>query len=169
MWQSFICHKFCIFAKIKNMTAEHFIKALNLKPHPEGGYYSQVYGNEAVIDKKSISTIYYMLENEEFSAFHRLHECVEIWYYHAGASMNIYVIDESGELQVHKLGPDAEMQVVIKPEQWFAADIPSKNGFSLVGCAVGPAFSFNMFELAERENLLKDFPDHAEFIVKLTR
>ena len=150
------------------MEANEYIKKLKLEPHPEGGYYRQVFGNDAS-GKKDVSTIYYMLTDSDMSAFHRLHEMTEIWYYHAGEPLNIYVIDTDGKLIVHNLSPDGEMQVVIHPEQWFAADIPSKEGFCLVGCAVAPAFTFENFELGRKEELLQRFPQHAEVIQKLCR
>lgn len=150
------------------MDAKAYIEKLQLEPHPEGGYYRQVFGNDAS-GKKDISTIYYMLTDSDMSAFHRLHEMTEIWYYHAGEPLNIYVIDSDGKLIVHNLSPDGEMQVVIHPEQWFAADIPSKEGFCLVGCAVAPAFTFENFELGRKEELLQRFPQHAEVVQKLCR
>lgn len=150
------------------MEANEYIKKLKLEPHPEGGYYRQVFGNDAS-GKKDVSTIYYMLTDSDMSAFHRLHEMTEIWYYHAGEPFNIYVIDTDGKLIVHNLSPDGEMQVVIHPEQWFAADIPSKEGFCLVGCAVAPAFTFENFELGRKDELLKQFPQHAEVIGRLCR
>ena len=142
------------------------IEKLQLEPHPEGGYYRQLYGNDAM-GKKDISTIYYMLTNNDISAFHRLHGVTEIWYYHAGEPLNLYVIDAVGNLVVHNLSPDGEMQVVIHPEQWFAAEIPSKAGFCMVGCAVAPAFSFENFELGDKNTLLKQFPQYAELIGRL--
>ena len=150
------------------MEANEYIKKLKLEPHPKGGYYRQVFGNDAT-GKKDISTIYYMLTDSDMSAFHCLHAMTEIWYYHAGEPLNIYVIDPDGKLTVHNLSPDGEMQVVIHPEQWFAADIPSKEGFCLVGCAVAPAFTFENFELGRKEELLQRFPQHAEVIQKLCR
>lgn len=151
-----------------NTTAQHYIDKLGLEPHPEGGYYRQLYGNDAS-GKKDVSTIYYMLTANDISAFHRLHGVVEIWYYHAGQPLNLYVIDTEGNLTIHNLSPDGEMQVVIQPEEWFAAEIPSKNGFCLVGCAVAPAFTFENFELAKKEDLLHDFPQHKVLIERMCR
>ena len=148
------------------MDAKAYIEKLQLEPHPEGGYYRQVFGNDAS-GKKDVSTIYYMLTNSDMSAFHCLHGMTEIWYYHAGEPLNIYVIDTDGKLTVHNLSPDGEMQVLIHPEQWFAADIPSKEGFCLVGCAVAPAFTFENFELGRKDALMKQFPQHAEVIGRL--
>ena len=149
-------------------SATEYIKTLNLQPHPEGGWYRQVYGNDES-GEKQISTIYYMLYGEDFSAFHRLHEVVEIWYYHAGHPLDIYVISPNGELTVHHLSADGEMQVVIEPEQWFAAELPGKKGYSLVGCAVAPAFTFGNFELAKKGELLHDFPQHKVLIERMCR
>ena len=146
---------------------QEIIEKLHLEPHPEGGYYRQLYGNDAS-GKKDVSTIYYMLTDSDKSAFHRLHGVTEIWYYHSGEPLNIYVIDIDGKLTVHKLSPDDEMQVVILPEQWFAAELPSKKGYCLVGCAVAPAFSFENFELGQKEALMQQFPQYAELIERLT-
>ena len=47
-------------------SATEYIKTLNLQPHPEGGWYRQVYGNDES-GEKQISTIYFMLCVEDFS------------------------------------------------------------------------------------------------------
>ena len=150
-----------------NTECKSIIEMLQLEPHPEGGYYRQLYGNDST-GKKDISTIYYMLTGNDKSAFHRLHGMMEVWYYHAGEPLNLYVIDAEGHLTVHKLSPEDEMQVVIHPEQWFAAEIPSKKGYCLVGCAVAPAFSFENFELGHKDTLMQQFPQHTELIERLT-
>ena len=150
-----------------NTEYQRIIEKLQLEPHPEGGYYRQLFGNDDT-GKKAISTIYYMLTGNDKSAFHCLHGVTEIWYYHAGEPLSIYVIDTEENLTVHHLSPDGEMQVVILPEQWFAAEIPSKKGFCLVGCAVAPAFSFENFELGQKDTLMRQFPLHAELIERLT-
>lgn len=151
----------------KNTAYQSIIEKFQLKPHPEGGYYRQLYGNDET-GKKDISTIYYMLTGNDKSAFHRLHGVTEIWYYHAGEPLDIYVIDIDGNLNVHNLSPEGEMQVVILPEQWFAAEIPSKEGFCLVGCAVAPAFSFENFELGHKDTLVEQFPQYDKLFERLT-
>ena len=151
----------------KNTAYQSIIEKFQLKPHPEGGYYRQLYGNDET-GKKDISTIYYMLTGNNKSAFHRLHGVTEIWYYHAGEPLDIYVIDIDGNLTVHNLSHEGEMQVVILPEQWFAAEIPSKEGFCLVGCAVAPAFSFENFELGHKDTLVEQFPQYDKLFERLT-
>ena len=148
------------------MDATEYIQKLGLVPHPEGGYYRQLFGNDET-GEKALSTIYYLLTANDMSAFHRLHNRVEVWYFHAGEPLNIYVINPDGTLTVHHLSEQDEMQVVIQPEQWFAADIPSKTGFCLVGCAVAPAFSFENFELGNKSELQSQFPQHTDLIERL--
>ena len=146
---------------------QRIIEKLQLEPHPEGGYYRQLYGNDDT-GTKDVSTIYYMLTDSDISAFHRLHGVTEIWYYHAGEPLNLYVIDTEGVLTVHHLSLDGEMQVIVYPEQWFAAEIPSKKGYCLVGCAVAPAFSFENFELGHKDAMMQQFPQLAELIERLS-
>lgn len=149
------------------MTKAEYIEKLQLLPHPEGGYYKQIFGNDST-GEKDISTIYYMLADDDISSFHRLHNVVEIWYYHAGEELTLYVIHPDGTLNTHTLAADKEMQLVIHPEEWFAAEIKSKKGFTLVGCAVAPAFTFENFELADKEKLAKTYPQHRELIERLS-
>ena len=87
------------------MEYQKIIETLQLAPHPEGGYYRQLFGNDDT-GSKAISTIYYMLTNNDISAFHRLHGVTEIWYYHAGEPLNLYVINTEGDLTVHNLSPN---------------------------------------------------------------
>jgi Uncharacterized conserved protein len=61
------------------------------------------------------------------------------------------------------------MQVIIELEQWFAAEILSKKGFTLAGYAVTPAFKFDGFELGNKDELFNRFPQHAELIKRLCR
>ncbi len=89
-------------------TAQYYIDKLELEPHPEEGYYRQLYGNDAS-GKKDVSTIYYMLTANDISAFHRLHGVVEIWYYHAGEPLNLYVIDTTELIRTSQSWDGAEL------------------------------------------------------------
>jgi predicted cupin superfamily sugar epimerase len=41
--------------------------------------------------------------------------------------------------------------------------------FALVGCTVAPGFDFCDFELGKREELVRLFPQHRDWIERLTR
>lgn len=64
------------------MEAQHWIERLNLEPHPEGGWYRQTYRASLMLpsaalpgftgDRAASTAIYFLLEGDQFSAFHRL-------------------------------------------------------------------------------------------------
>lgn len=154
------------------METKDIINNLGLIPHPEGGYYKRMFcsENKSIGGKNLMSSIYYLLEKEDFSAFHRL-SSVEVWFFHIGEPINIYIFNKQGKLETYSLSSQItdNFQLAIETNTWFAAEIPSKKGYSLVSCAVSPEFSFNNFELAKREELLKEYPQYQSIINKLTR
>jgi hypothetical protein len=163
-----------------NKLAEFYITNLNLQPHPEGGYFSEVYRSEEAIDKKSLpsrydgkrsfsTSIYFLLEGEQISKFHRL-KSDEQWHFYDGCAVNIYIINEQGELSMVRLGKEISngevFQTVIKGNHWFAAELADKSSFCLVGCVVSPGFEFSDFEITIGEELMKKFPQHKELVKK---
>ena len=154
------------------MEAKEIINKLGLVPHPEGGYYKRTFcsAKQSIDCKYVMSSIYYLLEKEDFSAFHRL-SSVEVWFFHIGEPINIYILNKEGKLETHSLSSQISdnFQLAIEPNTWFAVEIPSKKGFSLVSCAVAPEFSFNNFELANKEELIKEYPQYQSIINRLTR
>ena len=86
-------------------SAEYYIEHLEMEPHVEGGYFK-----ECLLEKEERnlwSSIYFMLAKGEVSHFHRL-KSDEVWYYHDGNALTIYMIDEAGKLTAAKLGLDLE-------------------------------------------------------------
>ncbi|MCF0144988.1 MAG: cupin domain-containing protein, partial [Eubacterium sp.] len=106
----------------------------------------------------------------EVSHFHQLEED-ELWYFHDGNALNIYEIDENGELHKIELGRDAANgevpQYLVKKGSIFGS-VMKKEGYSLVGCMVAPAFSYEHFRLFERSELMEKYPQHEEIIKLLT-
>ena len=164
-----------------NSKARVYIKKLQLKKHPEGGYYREVYrsGEKILSDhlpnryksSRNFSTsIYFLLEGNQFSAFHQL-KSDELWHFYDGSDLKVYIINPGGDLILRKLGrsDDAEFQIAIEKHCWFAAEVEDKKSFSLFGCTVSPGFEFEDFELGKREFLIKKFPQHNTLIQKLTR
>ncbi len=158
-------------------TASYWINHLQLQPHPEGGFYKEVFRSEtevmrppSLLTKKACTSIYYLLEGEDFSGFHRI-ASDEIWYFHKGVPLHIHVIDENGEHLTLELSDEStgNLSVVVRAGLWFAAEIPSKSSFTLVSCAVAPGFEFNEFEMAVKEQLTVLYPQHADLFAKLTR
>ncbi len=162
-------------------TAETLVKKLNLAPHPEGGFYSRTYQSRLSVffgekqsTKRAASTaIYYLLDKDNFSAFHRI-KSDEIWHHYDGSPLVIHMIDAAGNYLKKILGhpintENAEFQITVPATVWFAAELIHPSSHALVGCTVSPGFEFRDFELAERSALVKQFPEQQALITRLTR
>lgn len=159
------------------MNAQHWIDRLGLQPHPEGGWYKETYragfqvtpqGGTAATS--AVTSIHYLLENEEFSSFHRI-AYPEIWYHHEGGAFDIHEIDSAGNYRVRRLGKGEgeHLSLVVEPGVWFAAEVAGKEGYGLVSCAVAPGFDFAVFEMGRREVLFPAYPQHEEVLLRLCR
>lgn len=165
------------------MTVNQIIQLLELQPHPEGGYYKEVYRSEGSISEaclpntfqgeRSISTsIYYLLQKGDFSAFHRI-KSDEIWHYYYGGNVLLHLLHPDGNYQCKVLGSDiikgATFQLVIPAGTWFAAEPGPGNDFTLAGCTVAPGFDFADFQLAAKSELTQQYPNHQSLISRLCR
>jgi uncharacterized protein len=165
------------------MLTEMLIKKFEMLPHPEGGWFKENYRSGEEIEAHALPTrfndrrvfstaIYFLLEQGNFSAFHRI-KSDECWHFYAGDTLLIYVIDASGELQVIELGndfaKDQQVQFVVPANCWFASRPAPGSLFSFVGCTVAPGFHFADFELANAESLCAVYPQHAAIIEELCR
>jgi len=161
--------------------AQNYIKQLQLKKHPEGGYFKEVYRSGEIIlpehlpkrykKSRNFSTsIYFLLEGKQISTFHLL-QSDELWHFYDGSSIILYVINQKGELSIKKLGKkkDCELQLTIEKQNWFAAELEDKKSFSLFGCTVSPGFEFEDFKMGRRDVLIKNFPLHSDLIKRLTK
>jgi predicted cupin superfamily sugar epimerase len=163
--------------------AAYWIDKLQLTSHVEGGAFREVYRSELVIprqalplffqgDRHAATHIYFLLRKGQFSAFHRI-ASDEGWHFYAGDSLLVYEITHNGRLITHHLGGDPEKRTtffsVVSAGSWFASALADGGEYGLVGCTVAPGFDFADFELADRETLAAQYPEHAELIHKFTR
>lgn len=153
-------------------TGKYFIEKLGMKEHPEGGYYKEHLKSDVVLEdgKKLWSSTYFLFNNRDVSHFHRL-KSDEIWYYHSGVPLIIYIIYKDGKLERVKMGLDIERgeqpQILLPKGTIFGATMDG-TGYTLMSCMVSPGFTFEEFELLEREELLKEYPQHELIIKRLT-
>lgn len=166
------------------MTRKDFlIQELELNAHPEGGFYKETYRSEGSIsenhlpekfkgDRNYCTSIYFLLSSTDFSAFHKINQD-ETWHFYEGSSITIHQISPEGIYSKIILGNnllEKEMfQYTVKGGFWFGATVNKTNSYTLVGCTVAPGFDFNDFELANRIELQKKFPNHKRIIEELTR
>lgn len=163
-------------------TIENIIKKLDLKKHPEGGYFKETYRSLGEIDKNNLhknfganrnysTCIYFLLTSECFSVFHRIRQD-EIWHFYDGSAILLHMISKTGIHTKITIGRDFSKeqvpQFVVPSGYWFAAKVKDKNNYSLVGCTVSPGFDFDDFELSTRKMLISKFPQHKKVITDFT-
>lgn len=159
------------------------VKLHELLPHPEGGYYKELYRSAGLISANELSlkfsgarnyctSIYFLLTASNFSGFHRIKQD-EVWHFYHGSPLTVHVIDIKGNYTAHKVGfslsESLSPQLVVPAGCWFASSVEEEASYAFVGCTVAPGFDFADFELAERERLISEYPEHAGIITRLTR
>jgi predicted cupin superfamily sugar epimerase len=162
--------------------AQEWIDRLELLPHPEGGFYKEIYRAGGIISQPNLpmrysggraysTSIYYLLESKDFSSLHRL-DSDEQWFHVDGSALTIHSIAPDGTYTQHHIGKDianGEAPFAVVPHGcWFGGTVDAPNSFSLVGCVVAPGFDFEDFELARRSELSAQYPQHAGLIDRLT-
>ncbi len=163
------------------MTAQYHIEHLELLPHPEGGFYKESYRSPGTIpasclpdigDRSFSTAIYFLLEQGDFSAFHRI-KSDECWHFYDGGTLLIHVLQQNGEYVCKKLGRNLKegelLQFVVPAGAWFASEPAVESSFALVGCTVAPGFDFADFEMAKEDNLLQLYPKYDSLIQRLCR
>lgn len=163
-------------------TVRSLITALELQPHPEGGWYREVFRStdrfppsalpERYLGSRSyVTSIYFLLQAGEVSRFHRLRSD-EVWHFYDGAPLTLHLLHPDGSYAAVCLGRDprkGEQFVVTVPRGvWMGAEGPPGKKFSLVGCTTAPGFDFNDFELAPPDELFAAYPGRTDIIQKLT-
>ena len=123
--------------------ADRLIRLLDLKPHPEGGYFRETY-RDSNQGRAHSTAIYFLLKAGEVSRWHRV-DAAEVWHFYRGAPLELKI----GK-RAYVLGANIDEaqvpQLVVPANAWQAAR--SLGDFTLVGCTVAPGFEFSKFEMA---------------------
>ena len=95
-------------------SAEYWIKHLKLKPHPEGGFYKEVYRSKEVFfptgisgERNYMTSIYFLLDEGSVSHFHSI-QSDELWCYHSGDALSVYLLYPDGKLDEFVIGPNSQ-------------------------------------------------------------
>ncbi len=161
------------------MNAEHYINNLGLAPHPEGGYYKEVYRASGSIEQQALpesfsgsrnyaTSIYFLLKSGQYSAFHKINQD-EGWHFYAGTSLTLHLISPDGDYSQVIVGQNIEQgehfQYYVPAAYYFAAEINVDNSFALVGCTVSPGFDFADFDMPNKTRLLTLYP-HLDTVIE---
>lgn len=136
---------------ISEASAADIVCLLDLRPHPEGGYYRETFRDSArsAAGRAASTAIYFLLEAGQVSHWHRV-DAAEIWHFYAGAPLAISVSRTGEDLSRQVLGPDlfkGERPQFVVPALWWQS-AASLGRWTLVGCGVAPGFEFAHFQLA---------------------
>jgi uncharacterized protein len=139
--------------------ASELIRLLDLRSHPEGGFYRETWrsGIRVAVDghppRSALTTIYFLLAAGGFSAWHRV-RADEVWHWYEGEPLELLLASpDFGSTQTHRLGPvgAGTEPVVTVPAGWWQAARPL-GSYALCGCTVAPGFEFEDF------TFLRDYP-----------
>jgi uncharacterized protein len=130
--------------------ADAIIRALELRPHPEGGHYREIFRDGRKINGRSASTgIFFLMKRGTSSRWHRI-DSAEVWHFYRGGPLELSYAMSNGEIVTQILGAEVEKgerpQIAIPPGAWQRAR--PLDGYTLCGCTVAPGFDFDRFEIA---------------------
>jgi predicted cupin superfamily sugar epimerase len=145
--------------------AQALIQALALQPHPEGGWYREVFRSPGSVQpadarppRSAMTSIDFLLQAGQFSAWHRV-ASDEAWHLLEGGPLRLWLLPpdlstcSSVLLQpVGEAAGAAPRHVV--PAGWWQAAEPMGD-FSYVGATVGPGFDFADFTFGREDEALR--------------
>ncbi|GAA4678733.1 cupin domain-containing protein [Nocardioides nanhaiensis] len=131
-------------------------RALDLRPHPEGGWYRQTWASPVQVTlpdgrvRPTATLIYFLLPAGESSAWHRV-SSDELWLAHTGSvTLELGgagpVPEPTSEPAVRPVVDAASPQALVPAGVWQRT-LPAPDD-ALVSCLVSPGFDFADFELA---------------------
>ena len=165
------------------MDKSTLITALGLVPHPEGGYFREVYRSGAgpmrsrgetdlagtlmrtertPPERNVLTSIYWMLDRQSPLGYWCNNASDHVHYFHAGAALTYFVLHPDGHLERQVLGPRVHLgevlQLVVKGGCWKAV-LLEEGEYGLIGEAVAPGFDFRDFRWGTPEELTRSFPN----------
>ncbi len=137
------------------MSRPQLAEALDLEPHPEGGWFRQTWVSPETVTlpdgrvRATATLIHFLLPAGESSAWHRV-ASGEVWLGHLG-EVTLQLGGDgdapvAGTEVVVGTGPGAQSQAVVSAGVWQRT-LPGDED-ALVSCLVSPGFDFADFELA---------------------
>lgn len=145
--------------------ADELIALLDLRPHPEGGFYRELFRSASHVTttdsrgtRTALTTIYFLLPGDTHSRWHQV-DSDEVWHFYEGDPLELLELDAAGRSLVrHRLGPadgTGQLPVHAIPAGAWQAARPI-GSYTLVGCTVGPGFDFADFRMLADDAALAD-------------
>ncbi len=150
-----------------NQRAQELIERLGLRPHPEGGFFKEVYrspnkvySSQVQAERNAVTEIYFLLCKGQVSRFHSVkHD--EFWHFFEGDPLRL-ISGKEGTLNEVLLSPNyMNFQALVEAQDWQAAE--TTGAYSLVGCTVAPGFDFADFRFLNAEEMVCFEQKHSEY------
>lgn len=126
-------------------------RALDLAPHPEGGWYRRTWTSPVLLDtphgpRPSATAILYLLDG--VSRWHRVRSA-ELWLWHSGSAVELSIGGGADRpVAAPAVGLDAQHpQLTVPAGHWQSARLTGPDP-ALLSCVVSPGFDFADFELS---------------------
>jgi predicted cupin superfamily sugar epimerase len=164
-------------------TAEEIIRFFGMKPLPgEGGFYVETFRADESVpeaalparyagERKLGTAILYLLTPDTFSRLHKV-KSDEIYHFYLGDPVIMLQLHPDRTSEVITLGQDIlngqRVQVTVPKDSWQGCLLNEGGKFALMGTTVAPGFEFADFEAGRRIELLKQYPNRRDLILKLT-
>jgi len=155
------------------MNVQKLIDRYNLIPHPEGGYYREVYRSEQILysdvagkNRNALTHIYFLLAFGQISKFHKvIHD--EVWNFYAGDPLKLIQYNGKDVTEAFIGIAGGDFVTVVKGGVLQAAE--TTGAYSLVGCTVAPGFEFEDFTFLGDDpeiklELIKNYPDYQRLV-----
>jgi predicted cupin superfamily sugar epimerase len=137
-----------------NARAEELIETLGLAPHPEGGYFREVFRSSLGVQpvdgrgpRAALTAIYFLLVEGQFSRWHRVRSD-EAWQFCEGQSLELFVFDPTPvaveQITLGRTATPSSGLHVVPAGRWQAAR--PLGSHALVICTVAPGFDYADFD-----------------------
>lgn len=157
-----------------NDEAARLVRALDLQPHPEGGWFRETWRGAGLVvagrgPRPAGTAMYYLLADGAVSRLHRL-ATDEVWHHHRGDPVDLHLF-AAGEHRVARLGdahaPAPLWQVVAPAGASFGAEVTVPGGWALLGCTLAPGWDPADFVWADVDALRRRHPEAAAALGRL--
>lgn len=167
-------------------TVEDLMRLYGFEPLPvEGGVFMQTYRSDDLLpvaglpprygrEKPAGTAILYLFtaDADSFSAMHRL-PTDEIYHFYLGDAVEMLQLNPDGRAERVILGHDVlagqRVQYVAPRDVWMGSRLLSGGEWALLGTTMAPGFTPDDYEGGEREALIRQYPEAADLITRLTR
>ncbi len=139
--------------------AKALIRSLGLQPHPEGGWYREVFRSPRQVQpaderpvRLALTTIDFLLEAGQFSAWHRVRSD-EVWHLLEGELLTLWLMPPALDAVEKIVLSASTLRRHVVPADWWQAAEPGGD-FAYVGATVGPGFEFADFSFGRDDTVL---------------